>query len=85
MSNFELDYTQFVVTCFPSSVDLRVHSTVSSGFNESLFFQLPVTNEAPDQIWEMLEGPSTSLSPNRLAEDTDFKTRRSGKINGSIH
>ncbi|ASV88487.1 flavodoxin-like fold family protein (plasmid) [Ochrobactrum quorumnocens] len=63
-----------------------VLSTVSSGFNESLFFRLAVMNEAPEQIQKILEIPSNrqvakrflvdfaSFCRNRLEEDASLQT-----------
>lgn len=63
-----------------------VLSTVSSGFNETLFFRLVVMNKAPEQIQKILEIRSNrqvaerflvdfaSFYRNRLEEDASFQT-----------
>jgi len=63
-----------------------VLATVSSGFNDSLFFRLAVMNEAPEQILRILKIPSNrqvaerflfdfaSFSRERLAEDANTET-----------
>ncbi|MFB8343467.1 NADPH-dependent FMN reductase [Brucella cytisi] len=46
-----------------------VLATVSSEFNESLFFRLAVMNEAPEQILKILEIPSNRRVAERFLSD----------------
>lgn len=46
-----------------------VLSTVSSNFNESLFFRLPVMRDTPEQILEILEAPSNREMAERFLVD----------------
>jgi chromate reductase len=57
-----------------------VLSTVSSGFDASLFFRLAVMNKAPEQILKILETPSNRQVAERLLSDfASFSQKRLGE------
>lgn len=61
-----------------------VLSTVSSKFNESLFFRLPVTKAAPDMILETLKAPSNREMAERFLWDFASFCQNQGVDNPSF-
>ncbi len=53
-----------------------VLSTISSNFNENLFFRLPVMKETPESILEILEAPDNRQMAKRFLRDFASFSRR---------